>query len=203
MNVRLAVHLCVSIALALVLVFTGLAVGGPLLGLAGFVVWYLLEALVKALLPTSFQPGVEGAQATSAVYRGWAAKLVAATGLAGARTPEADAARVASGIRLCMPAFGTRGGSQTLGYLLLQRTPDGGTAVAWRGRGKGQQIQPLADGTAAFPQGLVQQNATQARIGYSHPVELDGGTYWLFGHNAALLKLLVGHQGEPAAPVAP
>ncbi|WP_344447772.1 hypothetical protein, partial [Kitasatospora nipponensis] len=72
MNIRLAVHLLLSIVVALAMVFTGLALGGPLVALLAFGLWFLIEALFKALLPASFLPGVEGAQLTSAAYRGWA-----------------------------------------------------------------------------------------------------------------------------------
>ncbi|MFG2821577.1 hypothetical protein ACGFX4_19365 [Kitasatospora sp. NPDC048365] len=196
MNVRLAVHLIASIALALALVFTGLALGGPGLGLLGFVLWFLLEALIKALLPQSFHPGVEGAQPTSAVYRGWAAKLVAGTALGRTRTAEGDAARLAAGTRLCMLSFGVRNGSQTLGYLLLQRTPDGTTALAWRGRGKDTGIHPIVPPTPTFHAGQNQQNATQARLGYRTALRFGPDTYWLRDHDAALLKTVLTPSAE-------
>jgi hypothetical protein len=202
-NVRLVVHLIVSLVLALVLVFTGLALGGPLLALLGFLLWFVLEALIKALLPHSFHPGIEGAQTTSAVYRGWAAKLVAGTALGKGRTVEGDAARLAAGVRLCMLSFGVRDGSQTLGYLLLQRTPDGATAVAWRGRGKGQVIRPIVPATVTFHPGREQQNASQARLGYRTAVQFGEDTYWLRGHDAELVRLVLGPESVsgPAAPV--
>ncbi|GAA4878047.1 hypothetical protein [Kitasatospora terrestris] len=196
MNVRLAVHLIASTALALALVFTGLALGGPGLALLGFVLWFLVEAVIKALLPHSFHPGVEGAQPTSAVYRGWAAKLVAGTALGRTRTVEGDAARLAAGTRLCTLSFGVRDGSQTLGNLLLQRTPDGTTALAWRGRGKDVGIHPIVPPTPVLHAGRNQQNATQARLGYRTALQFGQDTYWLRDHDAALLKAVL----TPAAP---
>ncbi|GAA4985384.1 hypothetical protein [Kitasatospora paranensis] len=203
MNVRLAVHLLVSLVLALVLVLTGLALGGPLLAFLGFVLWFLLEALIKALLPPSFHPGIEGAQTTSAVYRGWAARLVAGTALGKGRTVAGDAARLAAGVRLCLLSFGVRDGSQTLGYLLLQRTPDGATAVAWRGRGKGQVIRPIVPATATFLPGREQQNASQARLGYRTPVQFGEDTYWLRDHDAELAQLVLATESAtgPATPL--
>ncbi|BFV59993.1 hypothetical protein KCMC57_up50970 [Kitasatospora sp. CMC57] len=199
MNVRLAVHLVVSIALALGLVFTGFALGGPLVALLAFGLWFLIEALFKALLPASFLPGVEGAELTSAAYRGWAPKLVGGLGLAKARTPEADAARLAAGVRLCTVTFGLRNGSQLLGHLLLQRAPEGEALIAWRGRGKGQAVQPIAAAEMVVRSGQQQQNAVQARMGYTVSVQFGPDSYWLRPHDAELLKLVRGHETAPAA----
>ncbi|MGW4697190.1 hypothetical protein ACWEO1_32950 [Kitasatospora cineracea] len=199
MNARLMVHLIVSLAVALTLVFAGAAIGGPALGLLGLVVWYVLESLVKALLPVAYQPGVAGAQSTSAVYRGWAAKLVAGTALARARTPQGDADRLAAGVRLCMVTYGVRDGSQSLGYLLLERTPDGGTAVAWHGRGKNAGTRPITPAVPAFRPGREQQNAAQARLGYTSSVQFGQDTYWLQPHNTELLQLALAPQGAAAA----
>jgi len=198
MKARLKVHLAVSLALALTLVFTGLAIGGPPLGVLALVVWFVLESLIKALLPPSYLPGIAGAEGTSAAYRGWAAKLVAGTALAQKRTPQADAARLASGVRLSMVVFGVRGGSQTLGYLLLQRTPDGSTAVAWHGRGKDAQAEPITPATPTFRPDSKQQNPTQARLGYTLSVQFGPDIYWLQAHNAELLRLALAPQGTAA-----
>ncbi|MFF4341477.1 hypothetical protein ACFY00_16265 [Kitasatospora sp. NPDC001540] len=200
MNARLTVHLVVSLVLALVLVFTGAAIGGPALALLGLVLWYVLESLVKALLPPAFLPGVEDAQATSAVYRGWAAKLVAGTAPARTRTPAGDAARLAAGVPLCMLSFGVHDGSQTMGHLLLRRTPDGGTALAWRGRGKNAGTRPIDPPVPTFRPGREQLNPTQARLGYTSSVQFGGDTYWLRGHDAELLQLLLAPKTS-GAPV--
>ncbi len=202
MNIRLAVHLLVSIAFALALVFGGYALGGPLLALPGFALWFVLEQLVKALLPAPFQPGVEGAQPTSSLYRGWAAGLVASAGLAGSRTPQADAARLKAGVRLCLLSFGLRDGSQTTGHLLLQPSPANGVTLAWRGRGAGQRIQPINPPLAVFPEGRQQQNTVQARLGFTVPLQLGPDSYWLRRHDAELLKLVLrtGTGTEPEIP---
>ncbi|MEY9963572.1 hypothetical protein ABIA33_001605 [Streptacidiphilus sp. MAP12-16] len=201
MNVRLAVHLLISIVLGLGLVFTGLAVGGPALAVLGFVLWFLLEQLIKALLPTPFHPGVEGAQTTSAVYRGWAARVLARTGLARTRTVEADAAHLAAGVRLCMLSFGLRDGSQTLGHLLLQRSPEGGTMLAWRARGKGKTPQPVDASQARIQRGREQQNPGQARMGFTVSMQLGTDSYWLRSHDAELLDLVLGREADAASPV--
>lgn len=200
MNVRLAVHLIASIALGLALVFTGYALGGPVVGLLGLVLWFLLETLVKSLLPHSFLPGVEDAHATSAVYRGWASELVAGTALGRARTVEADAARLAAGVRLCTTTFAVRDGSQILGHLLLQRTPDGTASLAWRGRGKDQQVRPISPATPVLRPGREQQNPAQARMGYRTAVQFGPDVYWLRDHDAELLKLVLAPSSTSTDP---
>lgn len=202
MNVSLRVHLVVSIALGLALTLGGLALGGPAMAAAGFVLWLLLEQLIRAMLPVSIYPAVAGTQATSAVYRGWAAKLAGRLGFARSRTVQADAARLRDGVPLHMLSFGTREGSQTLGYLLLQQSSDGQVTFAWRARGKAQQVQPIDAGVVTTYPGRKQQNAVQVRAGFLVSIGLGEDSYWLRNHDAALLRVLFRDETEVARPVA-
>ncbi len=202
MKVPVMAHLVVSIALGLALTLGGLALGGPLLAVAGFVLWLLLEQLIRAMLPVSIYPSVADSQPTSSVYRGWAAKLAGGLGFAKARTVQADAARFRNGVRLRMLSSGIRDGSQTLGYLLLQQSSNGQIALAWRGRGRGQHVQPIDARAVTVHQERKQRNGVQARAGFVVSVELGGDSYWLRTHDAALLRLLFGDAVEVARPVA-
>jgi hypothetical protein len=201
MNVRLAVHLAISLAVGLTLVFVGLT-QGPLGGLVGMFVWFFLENLIRALLPASFLPSAPGTQATSAMYRGWGARVVAALGLYRSRGAAGDAARLAAGVRLGLVSYGNRDGSQTMGHLVLQGQPDGTAAVAWRNRGKQFSEQPI-EGPLALTvrQGREQQNSTQARMGFTVSVELGGSSYWVRPSDAELLGLVLPVQAAPTAQV--
>jgi hypothetical protein len=202
-NVRSAVYPVISTALGLALTLTGLALGGPALAAAGFVLWLLLDQLIRAMLPVSIFPrAIEGALATSAVYRGWAAKLVGGLGFAKARTVEADVARLRKGVRLRTLSYGIRDGSQVLGFLLLQPSSDGQVTLGWRGRGEGQQVQPIDAGKVTVYQGRRQPNAVQARAGFIVSIGLGGDSYWLRTHDAELLRQLFSTATEVARPVA-
>ncbi|PKT70265.1 hypothetical protein CW362_25145 [Streptomyces populi] len=194
MNVRLQIHLLTTIAIGLGLFFSGQALGGMPLGLLGLVIFFfVLEPLIRALLPASFLPAPQGAQATCALYRGWAAELTARLGLGASRTVEADAARLRRGTRLSMLSYGLRDGSQTLGHVLLRQSSNGEISLAWRKRGKSGTDQPISlQGPVAAMRERRQQNAAQARTGFTVAVDLGTGSYWLRHHDAALLQLLLG-----------
>ncbi|MEV8563533.1 hypothetical protein AB0478_45615 [Streptomyces sp. NPDC051917] len=202
-NVRLLIHLLVSIAIALGLLFTGQALGGIPLGLLGLVVFFfVLDPLIRSLLPASFFPAPRGAQATSALYRGWAAKLTARLGRGASRTVEADAARFRRGVRLSMLSYGLRDGSQTLGHLLLHQSSNGEVQLAWRNRGKGGTDQPISlQDPVVARQERPQKNAAQARMGYTAAVDLGTDSYWLRPHDAALLQFLLGNGASVTADV--
>ncbi|MFD5521550.1 hypothetical protein [Streptomyces sp. NPDC127066] len=195
MNVRTQIHLLILFAVGFGLFFGGLTLGGAPLGLLGFVIFFfVLQPLIWALLPVSFLMAPKGAQATCALYRGWAAKLTVRLGLGASRTVEADAARLRQGVRLSMLSLGLRDGSQTLGHVLLHQSSDGEVRLAWRKRGKGGTDQPInLQGPVAARRERQQQNGTQARMGYTVAVDLGTESYWLRPHDAALLELLLGN----------
>ncbi|MGW4803393.1 hypothetical protein [Kitasatospora sp. NPDC004272] len=199
MNVRFVVHLVGTLTLVLALTFGGFAIGGPLVGRLGLVLWVVVASLVRAVLPPSYHYGVAGAETTSATYRGWAAGLVARTALGRNRTPEGDQLRLAAGVRLCLFGFAVRGGHETRGHLLLQRTPDGGTEVSWQGRKEGA-AQPITPAVPAFTPGGAVLNPAHARIGYASPVRFGRDTYWLRAHDADVIRLALGP--GPATPSA-
>lgn len=192
MNVRLAVHLVISITVALPLVFVGLNLAGPFGAALGFVVWFLLEQLIKALVPTSFHARVAGAQVTAAVYRGWAARLIARTPLAGRRTPAVDAARLAEGYRLGTLTYRLSDANHSLGYLLMQKSPEGTPMLAWRPRGKNATALPIdrSAATHIFTEHR-QHNSAMNRFGYTEPVQLGQDLYCLRPHDLALLNLFL------------
>ncbi|MET7981348.1 hypothetical protein [Streptomyces sp. NPDC005281] len=201
MNVRLQIQFLLTIAISLGLFFTGQALGGMPLGLLGLVIFFfVLEPLLRALLPASFLPAPQGTQATSALNRGWVGKLVTRLGLRASRTVEADAERLRRGARLSMLSHGVRDGSQTLGYVLLHQSPEGEVRLAWRKRGKGGIDQPInLQGPVAVRHERQQQNAVQARMGFTAAVDLGNEPYWLRPHDAALLQFLLGN-GASVAP---
>ncbi|MEW2130646.1 hypothetical protein [Streptomyces sp. NPDC005435] len=175
--------------------YTALLMGRTALGLLGMLVFYfVLHPVIRALLPASFLPAPRGAQATSALYRGWAAKPMAGLGLGASRTVEADAARLRRGVRLSILSYGLRDGSQVLGHLLLRQSPHGGVELAWRDRAKGATDQPIHfHGPLDLPYERHQQNVTQARLGYTAAVDLATDSYWVRPHDAALLQLVLGN----------
>ncbi|MFE5137714.1 hypothetical protein ACFRDV_08545 [Streptomyces fagopyri] len=193
----------ITIAIGLGLLFTGLESGGMPLGLLYLLIFFIvLDPLVRALLPASFLPAPRGAQATCASYRGWAGKLVNRFGLKASRTVEADAERLRRGARLGMLSYGVRDGSQTLGHVLLHQSPEGEVGLAWRKRGKGGTDQPIdLQVPVAVRHERRQQNAAQARMGFTAAVDLGAEIYWLRPHDAALLQLLLG-DGASVAPEA-
>ncbi|MEU4151607.1 hypothetical protein [Streptomyces sp. NPDC026659] len=201
MNVRLVMQFVVMMAIALGLFFAGLAEGGMMLGLLGLVFFFfVLDPLVRALLPPSFFPAPRGAQATCALYRGWGAKLALRLGMGPSRTVQADAVRLRTGVRLSMFAYGLRDGSQTLGNLLLDQAADGTVRLAWRRRGKGAVDEPISlEWPPAVHPERQQQNAAQARMKFTAAVDLDNASYWLRPHDAALLQLVLGN-GASVAP---
>ncbi len=204
MNVRLAVHLTVSTVIAIALVFTGLNLWGPLGALLAMIVWYFLEQAIKALLPVSFLSSVPGTQATSAMYRDWASRLVASLGMYPSRTPAGDLARLGSGIRLGMLSHANRDGSQVLGFLVLARTGETTTSVAWRRRGKQYTEQPIdSSHGVTVHQSREQQNPVQARFGFTTSVGLGGDTYWVRPQDAELLALVLRPAEAAAAPAEP
>jgi hypothetical protein len=203
LTLRSAVYPTISLALGLALTLTGLALGGPALAAAGFVLWLLLDQLIRALLPVSIFPrAIEGALATSAAYRGWAAKLVGGLGFAKARTVQADVARLRKGVPLRTLSYGVRDGSQTLGYLLLQPSSDGQVTLGWRGRGKGQRVQPIGAGKVVIYQRRKQPNGIQARAGFVVSIGLGGDSYWLRTHDAEILRQLFQTEAAVARPAA-
>ncbi|MFD8808885.1 hypothetical protein [Streptomyces sp. NPDC059597] len=201
MNVRLLMQFVVMMATALGLFFAGMAEGGMMLGLLGLLFFFfVLDPLVRALLPPSFFPAPRGAQATCALYRGWGAKLAIGLGMGPSRTVQADAARLRRGVRLSMYAYGLREGSQTLGHLLVDQAPDGTVRLAWRKRGKGTVDQPIQlRSTVVVRPEREQQNAAQARMKFTAAVDLGDASYWLRPHDAALLQLVLAN-GAPVAP---
>jgi hypothetical protein len=192
-----------EIAAALGLFFTVQAQGGTLLGMLSLVIFFsVIDPMIRALLPTSFFPAPRGAQATSALRRGWAAKLAARLGLGASRTVEADAARLRQGVRLAMLSHGLRDGSQTLGCVLLHQSSSGEVSLAWRKRGKGATDQAInLQGPVAVRRERQQQNAAQARMGFTAAVDLGTDSYWLRPHGAALLQLFLGNGASVASDV--
>lgn len=191
----------VMMAIALGLFFAGMAEGGMMLGLLGMVFsLFVLVPLVQALFPPSFFPAPRGAQATCALYRGWAAKVALRLGTGPSRTVQADAVRLRTGVRLSMLTYGLRDGSQTLGHLLLDQSGDGTVRLAWRGRKKGAADEPInVQWPVVVRPERQQQNAVQARMGYTAAVDLGDASYWLRPHDAALLQLVLAN-GAPVAP---
>ncbi|MFC1413706.1 hypothetical protein ACEZCY_31600 [Streptacidiphilus sp. N1-12] len=203
MNIRLAVHLAISMVLGLALALYGLFLAGPFGALLGLVLWFFVENLVKALLPVSYLSSAPGAQATSAMYRGWAPRLFASLGLYRSRNAAGDAARLAAGVRLGVLTFGNHDGSQTLGYLVLRRQQDGQTGAAWRRRGKQFSDRPIKGPLVpAVRPGREQQNSMQARMGFTVSVELGGSSYWVRSSDAELLGLVFPAASAPASAAA-
>jgi hypothetical protein len=101
-----------------------------------------------------------------------------------------------------MVSYGLRDGSQTLGYVLLHQSSNGEVWLAWRKRGKGGTGQPITlQGPVAARRERQQQNAAQARMGFTAAVDLGTESYWLRPHDAALLQLLLGNGASVTSEV--
>ncbi|MFD8074280.1 hypothetical protein ACFV3E_16730 [Streptomyces sp. NPDC059718] len=86
--------------------------------------------------------------------------------------------------------------------MLLHQSSNGEVWVAWRKRGKSGTDQPIIlQEPVAARRERQQQNAAQARMGFTAAVDLGTESYWLRPHDTALLQFLIGNGASVTSEV--